>query len=50
MSDRSLMLFAGNANRALAQEIANYLKVPLGQASPAAPPGRSSGSPYPPRA
>jgi ribose-phosphate pyrophosphokinase len=33
MSDRSLMLFAGNANRPLAQEIANYLKVPLGQAS-----------------
>ncbi|HEU5283530.1 MAG TPA: ribose-phosphate diphosphokinase [Burkholderiales bacterium] len=33
MSDRSLMLFAGNANRALAQEIANYLKVPLGQAA-----------------
>jgi len=32
MSDRSLMLFAGNANRPLAQEIANYLKVPLGQA------------------
>ena len=32
MSDRSLMLFAGNANRPLAQEIANYLKAPLGQA------------------
>jgi ribose-phosphate pyrophosphokinase len=32
MSDRSLMLFSGNANRPLAQEIANYLKVPLGQA------------------
>ena len=32
MADRSLMLFAGNANKALAQEIANYLKVPLGQA------------------
>ncbi|HUS25665.1 MAG TPA: ribose-phosphate diphosphokinase [Candidatus Binatia bacterium] len=31
MSD-SLMLFSGNANPALAQEIANYLKVPLGQA------------------
>jgi ribose-phosphate pyrophosphokinase len=33
MSDRSLMLFAGNANRPLAQEIANYLKVALGQAT-----------------
>jgi ribose-phosphate pyrophosphokinase len=33
MSDRSLMLFSGNANRALASEIANYLKVPLGQAT-----------------
>jgi len=32
MSDRSLMLFSGNANRALALEIANYLKIPLGQA------------------
>jgi len=32
MSDRSLMLFTGNANRPLAQEIANYLKIPLGQA------------------
>jgi ribose-phosphate pyrophosphokinase len=32
MSDRSLMLFAGNANRPLALEIANYLKVSLGQA------------------
>jgi ribose-phosphate pyrophosphokinase len=32
MSDQSLMLFSGNANRPLAQEIANYLKVPLGQA------------------
>ena len=32
MADRSLMLFAGNANRPLAQEIANYLKVGLGQA------------------
>ncbi|HUR42453.1 MAG TPA: ribose-phosphate diphosphokinase [Verrucomicrobiae bacterium] len=32
MSDQSLMLFSGNANRGLAQEIANYLKVPLGQA------------------
>ncbi len=33
MADRSLMLFSGNANRALAQEIANYLKVPIGQAT-----------------
>jgi ribose-phosphate pyrophosphokinase len=33
MADRSLMLFSGNANRALALEIANYLKVPLGQAA-----------------
>jgi ribose-phosphate pyrophosphokinase len=33
MSDRSLMLFTGNSNRPLAQEIANYLKVPLGQAT-----------------
>jgi ribose-phosphate pyrophosphokinase len=33
MSDTSLMLFTGNANRPLAQEIANYLKVPLGQAT-----------------
>ena len=32
MSDQSLMLFSGNANKQLAQEIANYLKVPLGQA------------------
>jgi len=32
MSDRSLMLFTGNANRPLAQEIANYLKTGLGQA------------------
>jgi ribose-phosphate pyrophosphokinase len=32
MADRSLMLFTGNANRPLAQEISNYLKVPLGQA------------------
>ncbi len=32
MTDRSLMLFSGNANRALAQEIAAYLKVPMGQA------------------
>jgi len=31
MSD-SLMLFSGNANRKLAQDIANYLKIPLGQA------------------
>ena len=27
-----LMLFTGNANRALAQDIANYLRVPLGKA------------------
>ena len=33
MSDRSLMLFTGNANPALAQEIANYLKVGVGQAT-----------------
>ena len=33
MSDRSLMLFTGNANKALAHEIANYLKVPLGNAA-----------------
>lgn len=32
MSD-SLMLFSGNANRKLAQDIANYLKLPLGQAT-----------------
>jgi ribose-phosphate pyrophosphokinase len=32
MADRSLMLFTGNANRPLAQEISNYLKIPLGQA------------------
>ncbi len=28
-----LMLFSGNANRKLAQDIANYLKMPLGQAT-----------------
>ncbi|MCI0749740.1 MAG: ribose-phosphate diphosphokinase [Nevskiales bacterium] len=33
MSDHSLMLFTGNATRALAQDIANYLKLPLGQAA-----------------
>ena len=27
-----LMLFTGNANKALAQDIANYLRVPLGKA------------------
>ncbi|MBI2383555.1 MAG: ribose-phosphate diphosphokinase [Gammaproteobacteria bacterium] len=32
MADSSLMLFTGNANPALAQEIAAYLKQPLGQA------------------
>jgi ribose-phosphate pyrophosphokinase len=31
MPDRPLMLFTGNANPALGQEIANYLKVPLGE-------------------
>ena len=32
MSDQQLMLFSGNANRSLAIEIANYLKLPLGKA------------------
>src|ERR1043166_2405107 len=32
MSDKGLMLFTGNANPALAKEIAAYLKEPLGQA------------------
>lgn len=32
MSDSKLMLFSGNANPRLAQDIANYLKMPLGQA------------------
>jgi ribose-phosphate pyrophosphokinase len=32
MSDHSLMLFSGNANTQLAHEIANYLKIKLGQA------------------
>lgn len=32
MSDSKLMLFSGNANPKLAQDIANYLKTPLGQA------------------
>ena len=31
MSDSKLTLFAGNANPSLAKDIANYLKVPLGQ-------------------
>ena len=33
MAERSLMLFSGSANPALAREIANYLKVPVGQAT-----------------
>ncbi len=33
MPDTQLMLFSGNANRKLAQDIANYLKTPLGQAT-----------------
>ncbi|MES2883702.1 MAG: ribose-phosphate diphosphokinase [Pseudomonadota bacterium] len=33
MADTQLMLFSGNANRKLAQDIANYLKMPLGQAT-----------------
>jgi len=33
MPDTQLMLFSGNANRKLAQDIANYLKMPLGQAT-----------------
>ncbi|HEY0975089.1 MAG TPA: ribose-phosphate diphosphokinase [Solimonas sp.] len=32
MSDSKLMLFSGNANPKLSQDIANYLKMPLGQA------------------
>jgi ribose-phosphate pyrophosphokinase len=32
MSDSKLMLFSGNANPKLAQDIASYLKMPLGQA------------------
>jgi len=32
MSDSKLMLFSGNANPKLSQDIANYLKQPLGQA------------------
>jgi ribose-phosphate pyrophosphokinase len=32
MADSKLMLFAGNANPRLARDIANYLKVPLGNA------------------
>ena len=31
MPDTQLMLFSGNANRKLAQDIAGYLKIPLGQ-------------------
>jgi len=33
MADRSLMLFAGNANPGLARDIANSLRVPLGAAT-----------------
>ena len=33
MADTQLMLFSGNANRKLASDIANYLKMPLGQAT-----------------
>ena len=33
MADNQLMLFSGNANRKLALDIANYLKMPLGQAT-----------------
>ena len=33
MADTQLMLFSGNANRKLAQDIGNYLKMPLGQAT-----------------
>ena len=33
MSDNQLMLFTGNANRKLALDIANYMKLPLGQAT-----------------
>ena len=33
MADTQLMLFSGNANKKLAQDIANYLKMPLGQAT-----------------
>ncbi|MFP5358600.1 MAG: ribose-phosphate diphosphokinase [Gammaproteobacteria bacterium] len=33
MAESKLMLFAGNANPKLAQDIANYLKRPLGQAT-----------------
>ncbi len=33
MADHQLMLFSGNANRKLALDIANYLKMPLGQAT-----------------
>ncbi len=32
MAENSIMLFSGNANPVLAQEIASYLKLPLGQA------------------
>jgi len=33
MAENSIMLFSGNANPQLAQEIAGYLKLPLGQAT-----------------
>lgn len=33
MTDGQLMVFSGNANPALARDIANYLKVPMGQAT-----------------
>lgn len=33
MAEPSLMLFTGNANTALAQEISNYMRIPLGKAA-----------------
>ena len=33
LADSNLMLFSGNANPVLAQDVANYLKMPMGQAS-----------------
>ena len=33
MSDSSMMVFSGNANRALAEKIANQLRIPLGKSS-----------------
>jgi ribose-phosphate pyrophosphokinase len=33
MNDGQLMIFSGNANPALARDIANYLKLPVGQAT-----------------